>query len=84
MNSKIEKGCLAMVINSVAGNDGICLTVGDFVVSPDHWIHKDYWESSVELTGVGGKKCPLVREYNLLRIDGHIEETQEESISETA
>jgi len=73
-----------MIVNSVAGNDGVCVTVGDFIGDRDGWIHGDYWETDRELETRKGTQNSAIAECQLMRIDGHIEETTEELISETA
>lgn len=73
----IEPGCLAIVINSYAGNNGITVTVGKFIGEhPDYYGH-DRWEVDRPLKAVYevGEQpfkdnCFHARECQLLRIDG--------------
>lgn len=76
----LEPGCLAIVINSAAGNNGKVVTVGNYLGQ----IYKDakynYWEISPKLEGFAvktGKSSGLLGhapEHQLLRIDGYEED----------
>ncbi len=85
---QIEEGCLAIVVNSDAGNDGVCVTVGKYLGSVVGWEGRDQWEVDIELKAIytigGGVKpgCCHAPEVNLLRIDSYDGELEEETAQE--
>lgn len=72
----IETGCLAIVINSEAGNNGVCLTVGKYIGFNRPDKDRDIWEVDKKLnklnikTGKMSKSRNTCSESKLLRIDG--------------
>ncbi len=60
MSGKIEKGCLAIIINSSFGNNGICVTVGNPFLP-------EIWYIDKELKGI--PPANVIPEYQLMRID---------------
>lgn len=74
----IEKGCLAIIINSRAGNNGVSVTVGKCMGR--HEVYNEpKWEIDIELIGVLGSKMNHALESQLLRIDGYEETEASES-----
>lgn len=70
MNNKIEKGCLAIVVNSYCPeNLGKVVTVGNFIGAEDWLEGDDVWEVDVAQMTTSGEEVYSQRECNLLRID---------------
>lgn len=86
MKEQIEKGCLALVINSACPeNIGKCVTVGNFLGRYEDFIDNDLWEVDVlQNTSYGwhgeypGEGVYAQSEKNLIRIDNHHESKQAE------
>lgn len=71
----IEEGCLAIIINSIAGNNGICVTVGKFIGELPDYEYPDLWEvdkalKSIDGWGVTYEGDRMCAERQLLRVDG--------------
>lgn len=72
---QIETGCLAIIINSGAGNDGTCVTVGKFIGRIEFFMGSRRWEvdkklRSQSLTGAYlGQPVDHAQESQLMRID---------------
>ncbi len=66
---RISAGCRAVIVNSVAGNAGILVTVGEFVGKVQGWVGYDRWEVDKIVNGTYGDKACHIRERQLLRID---------------
>lgn len=72
MNNKIEKGCLAIVVNSYCPeNLGKVVTVGNFIGAKDWLEGDDVWEVDVAQMTTSGEEVYSQRECNLLRIDSY-------------
>lgn len=85
---QIEAGCMAIVINSHAGNNGICVTVGNFIGCLRDWPeYNDMWEVDKLLkavdfnTGMPEEPEAVCSESHLMRIDGG-EFIEEEELAE--
>jgi len=79
----IEKGCMAVVINSKNGNDGKFVIVGNYVGShKELWACNNWWEINVKLPFLFGGNYALAPEHNLMRIDGHEQEKIEQKEAE--
>ena len=79
---KLEEGCLAIVINSECGNNGKIVKVIKCLGKIYGNNENIYWEFEGSLPGMkirtkipieNTNKCP---EYQLMRIDGFTEETE--------
>ena len=75
MKSKIEPNCLARIVNSVAGNNGVVVRVIKYLgdIDPTFPI-KDYWEIDKTLPGADilgrpSANCNWAPESQLQRID---------------
>lgn len=73
---KIEPGCKCIIINSKAGNDGLCVTAVKFVGEEWGCRHKDNWEidtliDTVFSNGRYAGKINLCSQSKLMRIDGY-------------
>ena len=79
-NNKIEEGCLAVIIHSTAGNDGICVTVGRFIGELDEWVGERRWEIDRHVKATIGYTNHM-QEHQLLRIDNYNPESAD-SIAE--
>ena len=71
----IVPGCMAVVINSVAGNNGICVTVLDYIGVHEFVNGQNVWQVDKSLKGVGffgdpRPSTPFIDERLLMRIDG--------------
>ena len=66
---EIEPGCLAIIINSEAGNDGICVTVGKFLGKVLGWRTGSRWEVNKPMNTTLGNTVCHVEERQLMRID---------------
>lgn len=76
----IEEGCLAMIIRSVAGNDGKIVRVGKFVGEAplSAWLRgNDNWEVDPPITASHGFVVSYVRECQLMRIDSDEESNEQ-------
>ena len=73
---KIEAGCMAVIVNSKAGNDGIVVTVLGVVGPPglDDFSKSDgvRWAVDREIVSDWGRKHNHVGENNLKRINGDL------------
>ncbi len=79
---QIETGCLAIIINSKAGNNGICVTVGKFIGEVDRWLGSKRWEIDRTLYGHLGNSANHAEEYQLMRIDNFkVDETLEREVT---
>lgn len=78
---KIEKGCLALIIRSAAGNEGKCVTVGDYLGEVYGYIGDGRWEVDILLRNTSGNYCNHIPESFLMRIDG-LEENIEQECTE--
>lgn len=73
----LEPGCLAIVINSAAGNNGKVVTVGNYLGQIYKNAKYNYWEISPKLECVCAETRRSVGllnhtpEHQLLRIDGY-------------
>lgn len=68
--NKIEEGCLAIVKNSRAGNDGKCVTVGKFIGEVAEYVGLKRWEVDRAMKDTWGDCIYHVQEHQLMRIDG--------------
>jgi len=81
----IEKGCLALIIKSNAGNEGITVIVGNFIGAIDGWGGVDNWEIDKSLPSMLGNAVPMhYRGSWMIRIDNYqpyqeIEQKKEET-----
>jgi hypothetical protein len=72
MNNKIEKGCLAIVVNSACSeNLGKVVTVGEFLGDVSPVAGNDQWVVDVPQKCTSGLTVLFQREKNLLRIDSY-------------
>jgi hypothetical protein len=75
MNNKIEKGCLAIVVNSYCPeNLGKVVTVGNYIGTEIGFLMKDLWEVDKPMLASDGKYYFLQRENSLMRIDNYDED----------
>lgn len=80
----IEAGCLAIVINSNAGNNGICLTVLEYIGEMKGQAGSNIWKTDTLLQGRGALTHRLmtpnyyITESKLMRIDGESFEVEKE------
>jgi len=85
MMKPIEAGCMAIVINSRAGNNGICLTVLEYIGEVAGYHRNDFWRTDTLTKGIhritkeAGKSDYYMSEFQLMRIDGGEFETEQES-----
>lgn len=85
---QIEEGCLAIVVNSQAGNNGTCVTVGKYLGTVLPWEDDDRWETDIRLksilisTGEPVPGCRHCSQSRLLRIDSYEGEPEEETAAE--
>lgn len=77
MNRPIESGCLAMIINSKCGQNGICVTVLNFIGQVNGWCGNNRWNIDKIITGTYGKKHAHADETCLMRIDPDPDEFKE-------
>jgi len=68
---KIEAGCLARIVNSKAGNNGIVVEVGNFIGDVNGWTHGSRWEISKSIISSWGDYSNTCAERCLQRIDGN-------------
>ena len=79
MSKPIESGCMAVIVNSTAGNDGIIVTVGKFVGIEDGCSGRNRWAIDKKVRSVGVKTKTFkgyiksVDEHQLRRIDDNNE-----------
>jgi hypothetical protein len=72
MNNKIEKGCLAIVVNSSRSeNLGKVVTVGNFIGKIEGILGEDAWEVDTPMVTKFGKIIHHQRESYLMRIDSY-------------
>jgi len=65
----LERGCLAMIINSSIGNNGKIVTIGNFLGAIEHYKGDDYWEVSPGIITNRGRISHVGHEFQLMRID---------------
>lgn len=87
MLKPIEEGCMAVIINSWAGNNGICVTVGKYLGYVKGKMYTDQWEIDRSLQTVSASGSPsgsyrCASERCLMRIDGGEFEEKKEQQSE--
>ena len=76
----LEPGCLAVVINSAAGNNGKVVTVGNYLGQIFEKCLYNYWEISPKLKGITIRTMKTTEllghapEHQLLRIDVYEED----------
>lgn len=68
--NKIEAGCLAIVINSEAGNDGRFVTAIDYIGHVRGYVGKFRWSIAGTLPDTEGDPISHMQESQLMRIDG--------------
>jgi len=79
MSKPIEAGCRAVIVNSIAGNDGIIVTVGEFIGEINGAFGARQWAIDKKLRGVGrvsGEERGYqshISEHQLRRIDDNEE-----------
>jgi len=66
---RIEPGCLAIVINSEAGNSGLCVTVVKYLGEVEGFRLNDQWEIDKHLQTLYGNIANHCGESQLMRID---------------
>ena len=68
---KIEAGCKAVIVNSIAGNDGVVVGVVAWIGVVDTITTRlgDIWEIDTELPNGNGRKVTHAAEQQLKRID---------------
>ena len=72
---KIEPGCMAIIMNSWAGNNGIIVTVGNYIGKVDGWAGNHRWEVDEPIQSVvPGFSSKHLPDYQLMRIDGFKED----------
>lgn len=64
---KIKKGCTAVIFESVCGNEGILVTVGDYLGVVEHYVGYR-WQIDCLIKDNQGKFINHVREDKILRI----------------
>jgi hypothetical protein len=75
MNNKIEKGCLAIVVNSSRPeNLGKVVTVGNFIGKIEGILGDDAWEVDAPMVTKFGKIIHHQRESYLMRVDSYDED----------
>lgn len=77
---RIEKGCIALIIKSRAGNVGKIVNVIQFIGEHyfDNILENDCWEVYPHLKGTNGKIDGFICESQLQRIDAPIKEKEKE------
>ena len=65
----IEEGCRAVIVGSLAGNNGIEVTIGKFLGYIKGW--DDRWETDKILNGTRNDKNNSIRESQVRRIDNY-------------
>ena len=70
MNTEIIEGCTAMIINSMAGNNGKIVKVGIFVGKVAGWEGDKRWSIDTVLRGKKGNKTRSAETHRLMRMDG--------------
>lgn len=73
----IEPGCLCLIVNSTCGNEGISLTVLERAEAPPFWDKGQWWTTDTLIKFRCGQLRKMVREEQLMRIDGHDEQETE-------
>ncbi len=74
MSGRIEEGCLALIVNSEAGNEGKCVIVGKCLgVLYGYAPPTPRWEVDTRLRVKQGGYVSNAGEHQLLRIDGFSE-----------
>jgi len=66
---RIERGCKAIIINSRCGNDGIIVTVGNYIGKSEKLVLGDVWEIDKLIPSTNGWVSMEIPEENLKRID---------------
>jgi hypothetical protein len=70
---KIEAGCMAVIINSVAGNDGVFVTVLRYIGTSHSERGDNLWEVDKMINGTL-RPTNLIMDHKLMRIDGFEEQ----------
>jgi hypothetical protein len=84
MSKPIEEGCRAVIVNSVAGNNGVIVTVGKFVGEVLGWEGCKRWEIDKNLPAAHGSIATTMQEHQLERIDDEGEQLSSwESVEKT-
>ena len=76
---KIEPGCMAIIMNSCAGNNGTIITVGNYIGKVNGWKGKHRWCIDKVIKSTHGSTSKHIQEHMLMRIDGFKEDTTQES-----
>ena len=70
MSKAIERGCRAEIINSVAGNNGTIVTVGDYIGDVNGYFYGDNWCVNKPMKNhINNDTCYFAPAYALRRID---------------
>lgn len=73
---KIEPGCKCIIINSAAGNDGICVTAISYCGYVKGFYLKNQWLIDISVQNCFGSYVNYADESQLMRIDGYKEPEQ--------
>jgi len=65
----IERGCIAIIVNSYCGNNGLRVTVGNFIGKSPQLILGNVWEIDRLIPSTNGWVSMEIPEHNLRRID---------------
>jgi len=65
----IERGCKAVIINSHCGNNGLIVTVGDYIGSSAELVLGDVWEIDRLIPSTNGWVSMEIPQKNLCRLD---------------